>query len=88
VDSTEGLNKIRIKGAGQHLNRNSINQILLNRTRDAGEMNTVRTMLLKKKGDAPELSDFSCTIVAHATARPMCVTGRTLSHHAAGRRPL
>ena len=40
-----------------------------------------------KRGQ-PELSNFSCTIVAHATAQPMCVTGRTLSHHAAGRRPL
>jgi hypothetical protein len=56
-------------------------------TVDPATGNLHLTILLEKRGQ-PELSDFSCTIVAHATAQPMCLAGRTLPHYAAGRRPL
>ena len=40
----------------------------------------------RKRGQ-PELSDFSCTILAHATAEPMRLARSTVPHYPAGRRP-
>ena len=42
----------------------------------------------REKRGQPELSDFFCTILAHAAPKSMCVAGSTLPHYTAGRRPL
>jgi len=41
---------------------------------------TILTRNWTKRGQ-PELSDFSCTILAHATAKSMCLARSALPHH-------
>ena len=42
----------------------------------------------KEKRGQPELSDFSCTILPHAEAQPMCLARSSLPHYTTRCRPL